>query len=704
MFESHFGFSGPPFQLSPDPSFYFDSKGHANVLSYLKFGVYQGEGFIVVTGEVGAGKTTLVRALLSQLNGQQVVAAQVVSTQLEAGDLLRSITAAFGVPPAGRSKADLILTLESFLTSVAAANRRALLIVDEAQNLSLEAIEELRMLSNFQLGNRALLQSFLVGQPELRSMLESPSMEQFRQRVIASCHLGPLDPGETRAYIEHRLRVVGWTDVPSFDPEAFDEIHTCCGGVPRRINQLCNRLLLAAFLGATTQISRAEVRRIWREMQVEVGDHPTARRLPVAARPRPSRTAHQWVHDEQQVASISTDTGIVQVTNQRSLNVDRPLLCIASSAASFAAIGVLARTIAQHPELPQVVAVNPGDAQTVAFSEAGLADKVCAAVEVHLGAMAGADSVTRMTEFAPRLEALIRDTVPRALLTIDADEPALVASLLARGHGVPVLRLHGGVRNETSAKATPWPALIDRVADVVYTDGKSHVDALAFEGLRGDHIVPVGSLTGNLLRALQPHLPPAASVLARQGIARVAPGRFVLVVAQYRGSDEGAERHELIALVSALARRAPTIWLVTEASMTALLAHGLYGRAQSEGAVLLPTAGYLESLAILNGAGCIVRGYDERLIDEADALGVPAVMLRTGAGDKAGAPPGVAIARNADQALVAVEAILGFDPAGSLGRPPLDDTAGRIVQHLRGWFTARIPRDVRTLTEAVTPP
>src|SRR5688572_17486865 len=260
MYESKFGLSAPPFQLNPDPAFYFDSRGHSNALSYLKFGVHQGEGFIVVTGEIGAGKTTLVRTLLEGVNRDEVVAAQVLNTQLESGELLQAILTAFGVAATGGSKAQLLASLEAFLTSVAADGRRALLVVDEAQNLGREAIEELRMLSNFQLGNHALLQSFLVGQPELRKQLESPAMEQLRQRVIASCHLGPLSADETRAYVEHRLRHVGWTGQPAFDDDAFEVIHQWSSGIPRKINLLCNRLLLATFLSDVAQITGALVR------------------------------------------------------------------------------------------------------------------------------------------------------------------------------------------------------------------------------------------------------------------------------------------------------------------------------------------------------------------------------------------------------------------------------------------------------------
>jgi putative secretion ATPase (PEP-CTERM system associated) len=271
MVESHFGFTAAPFQLSPDPNFYFESRGHGQAMAYLKFGAFQGEGFIVVTGEIGAGKTTLVRALLEGLDANQVVAAQIVNTQLDSLGLLQSICSAFGIPHDNASKAQLLGSLEAFFIALSLKGKRALLVVDEAQNLGQAEIEELRMLSNFQLGNKALLQSFLVGQPELRGMLQSRAMEQLRQRVIASCHLGPMSNEETRAYIKHRLRHVGWTGQPHIDYAAFAEIHRRTDGMPRRINLLCARLLLSAFLTAKDVITLQEVKEIATEMSDEIG-------------------------------------------------------------------------------------------------------------------------------------------------------------------------------------------------------------------------------------------------------------------------------------------------------------------------------------------------------------------------------------------------------------------------------------------------
>lgn len=271
MYETYYGLSAKPFQLNPDPSFYFGSRGHKSAYAYLQYGVYQGEGFIVITGEIGAGKTTLVRTLLEQLDPDKVVAVQLVSTLIDGDQLLKAVATSFGVPIRGTEKAELLATLEAFLTSLVTQSKRALLVVDEAQNLSPRAMEELRMLSNFQYGDRALLQSFLVGQPELRRLLRAPDMEQLRQRVIASYHLGPMDRDETAQYVMHRLQRAGWKDDPTFAPDALAAVHDATGGVPRRINTLANRLLLSLYLAEKHSIERADVESVASEISQELG-------------------------------------------------------------------------------------------------------------------------------------------------------------------------------------------------------------------------------------------------------------------------------------------------------------------------------------------------------------------------------------------------------------------------------------------------
>jgi general secretion pathway protein A len=269
MYEAFYGLSSKPFQLNPDPTFYFGSKQHSRAKAYLEYGVSRHEGFVVITGEIGAGKTMTLRALIDGLHGSDVVIGHLVTTQLDAEDTLRMVGAAFGFKVKDVAKSELLVTLEAFLLSQTSQGKRCLLIVDEAQNLTMRAVEELRMLSNFQYGNQALLQTFLVGQPEFREILQRPEMEQFRQRVAATCHIGPLDAEETTAYIEHRLKCAGATGKPSFEPEAFEAIYKASHGIPRRINAICDRLLLLGFLCERTQLTVADVDEVVREFANE---------------------------------------------------------------------------------------------------------------------------------------------------------------------------------------------------------------------------------------------------------------------------------------------------------------------------------------------------------------------------------------------------------------------------------------------------
>lgn len=271
MYEAFYGLTSKPFQLNPDPSFYFGSKQHRRAKAYLEYGLLRNEGFIVITGEIGAGKTTIVRGLLDSMDPNTVTAANLVSTQLDAEDTLRMVGAAFGVRVKDVSKADLLMALEAFLVTQVSEGKRSLLIVDEAQNLTPRAVEELRMLSNFQFGKQALLQTFLVGQPEFREILQHPSMQQLRQRVTATCHIGPLDVEETRGYIEHRLKCAGGTGKPAFGEGVFEAIFKATGGIPRRINSVCDRLLLLGFLGDKDGLALQDVDEVVNELREEGG-------------------------------------------------------------------------------------------------------------------------------------------------------------------------------------------------------------------------------------------------------------------------------------------------------------------------------------------------------------------------------------------------------------------------------------------------
>lgn len=280
MYESYYGFKERPFQLSPDPRFFFASNHHQRALSYLQYGLDQGEGFIVITGPIGTGKTTIARNLLNNINDSDIIAVQLVTTILNPQELLALVASEFKIKDAGTTKADLLRAIENFLIDLNRQGKRALLIVDEAQNLPSETVEELRMLSNFQLDNKPLIQSFLLGQEELKDIIQAPDMEQFRQRIIASAHLKPLSVEEVKEYVDHRLVQAGCTKEQVFDTNVYQVIHEKTWGVPRKINIFVDRILLFGFLEELDIITVDAVNQVAEEMEVELTGSLTGKNLP----------------------------------------------------------------------------------------------------------------------------------------------------------------------------------------------------------------------------------------------------------------------------------------------------------------------------------------------------------------------------------------------------------------------------------------
>ncbi len=298
MYESYYGFTERPFQLSPDPRFFFATSHHQRALSYLQYGLDQGEGFIVITGPIGTGKTTIARNLLANIADENIVAAQLVTTKLSPKELLDLVAAEFNITVTGNSKADLLQNIEQFLVQLHKQGKRALLLVDEAQNLPAETVEELRMLSNFQLENKPLIQSFLLGQEELKAIISSPNMEQFRQRIIASAHLKPLTTAELKDYINHRLSQANCNKEALFSDDGFQLIFEKTLGVPRKINIFVDRLLLFGFLEDLSHIDCRAINEVANEMSVELTGSLTKKQI-----------------NTQEESSIATTTSTTTISN-----------------------------------------------------------------------------------------------------------------------------------------------------------------------------------------------------------------------------------------------------------------------------------------------------------------------------------------------------------------------------------------------------
>ncbi|SET37360.1 XrtA/PEP-CTERM system-associated ATPase [Thalassotalea agarivorans] len=297
MYQSYFGLKEKPFQLSPDPKFFFASNHHKRALSYLQYGLDQGEGFIVITGPIGTGKTTIAKSLLQNIEDDNIVAIQIVTSNLTPEALLKLIASELGAFFSSDNKADILKGIEDFLSTLHSQGKRALLIVDEAQNLPAETIEELRMLSNFQKEAKPLLQSFLLGQEELKDIIQKPNMEQFRQRIIASAHLKPLSEDDVKQYVNHRLAHAGCKFEQLFTDDALRIVHEKTGGVPRKINIFVDRLLLFTFLEELTTIDTEQVETVAQEMDVELTG---------------SINQHQTIDDNNAVAHHASSAQILQ--------------------------------------------------------------------------------------------------------------------------------------------------------------------------------------------------------------------------------------------------------------------------------------------------------------------------------------------------------------------------------------------------------
>ncbi len=274
MYESFYGLSEKPFSLTPDPDFLYLSNSHKKSLAYLRFGIENKEGFVQLSGEIGSGKTTLLRSLLRSVAGE-IRAAYIVNPRGTFRQILRTILDQLNVVPfrLDYSKERLLNKFHEFLKSQEALTHPPVLIFDEAQNLDISTLEELRMLSNYETDKKKLVQIILVGQPELRDKLDRPELVQLRQRIAVRSHLGPLTRPETEAYIKHRLGVAGSDDSTQFTPEACDVILKFSRGIPRLINVACNNIMLAGYVEEKRVFTGEMAERAIDEMQADDGRH-----------------------------------------------------------------------------------------------------------------------------------------------------------------------------------------------------------------------------------------------------------------------------------------------------------------------------------------------------------------------------------------------------------------------------------------------
>lgn len=286
MYKSFFKLKSKPFQITPDPEFLFISKVHKKALTYLNYGISSDSGgFIIVTGEVGTGKTTLIRSIIKGLK-KDIIFSLINNTRLTSGDLLSMINKDFGLDIKNKDKAQLLSDLTEFLIDQYGKGRKSILIIDEAQNLSPDVLEEIRLISNLETDKAKLLQIILVGQPELRKVIAQPNLRALRQRTNISCHIYPLLRNETEEYLFHRLEIAGNREAVSFQDGTIDLIHNFARGIPRLINIVCDFLLLSAFVDNTREISFDMAKEVINDLEKEnrYWHDETPQNIPLALR------------------------------------------------------------------------------------------------------------------------------------------------------------------------------------------------------------------------------------------------------------------------------------------------------------------------------------------------------------------------------------------------------------------------------------
>ncbi len=267
MYEKFFGLNEKPFQILSDPAYLFMSKTHESAYTYLEYGILENKGFVVITGEIGSGKTTLINYLLEKIEGN-IQTALINNTLVQPGNLIKMLCQDFEINIKGLDESELLMAFYQFLVRQYTERKRVILIIDEAQNLSIEALEQIRMLSNFELDKQHLFQVILVGQPQLRFKLRQKALEQLAQRVSVHYHISGLNADEVKKYVQYRLQVAGATDLDIFGEDALEAIYIFSRGIPRLINILCDTALVYAFADGLKQVNREIIESIIREREL----------------------------------------------------------------------------------------------------------------------------------------------------------------------------------------------------------------------------------------------------------------------------------------------------------------------------------------------------------------------------------------------------------------------------------------------------
>ncbi|HUP06427.1 MAG TPA: AAA family ATPase, partial [Caldimonas sp.] len=682
MYESTFGIRELPFRLSPDPRFFFGTRGHTAALAQLHRALEAGTGLVVVTGDVGSGKTTLVRAFVGDIDANRFAVAHIVNTQLSSDELMAAIALAFGMPAHDAESGDDASRVLAFLVWLHAQGRQALLFIDEAHNLDLDALDRLVSLVRYG-AKRHALQIFLVGQPELEPVIESPQMATLRRHVAVWCRLGPMHADEIRAYIEHRLRMVGWSGNPAFGDGAFDEIYQWTQGVPRNVNVLCNRLLLSRLLASQNMIDVATVRATAHEWRTEMATTT----IPSSALP--------VVHLPDAVPAVDGEPAPrprEPAVARRSEASEPSILCVVAMPGDYLRCAALSHALQAKGGLPRV---------RIARLRGG--DDWHGAAALFRGLRAVEDSiavtlVTHREETASSLEVseavgAVADRVGAVAVAVFGDgQGAAGSSAAARARGLALLRITGPSDEAEPVGSVP----AEGWADAVYVPDEAVRDGLVDAGWPADRTHVVGSLVADAVRIALEHAAPSAShVVERSSEKATLRDRsgYALVVLEHAANLR--DRKPLLAILGVLRevnRDIRLVWPIRTSLAQHMQRHRVHGILGMEGVLTLPVEDYVSHVRSIRDATCVLTdSWDVQ--EEATVLRVPCMTIGAIPANPLTVTFGTNTMVGCDHGL-ATRVLWDCIFNGGKRRASLDGWDGmagaRVVEHLAGWLPERV--------------
>lgn len=625
MYESYFGLTGLPFQLGPDTRFFFAASNFGDALNALQRGVDNGARLMVVSGQIGAGKTLLLHTLLQRVDTASVSTVHIVGAHLDATTLAETLSIAFGL----QSVRGVRDQLNAVIAQLHSRTLPTLLAIDEAQHLTSDAFGLLESLMQANASAASPLQILLVGQPELRAALEASEHARFKAGIEVHLQLGPLDQIHTRSYIEYRLYQVGWRGMPSFEAEAFHAIHAYTNGVPRRINVLCNRLMMAAFAGAMQRIDRVLVDTAAAELRSEFELH-------VTPTPEPEFASASGLHpiEPRHAPLVQVPAPPPNLKRVPGLDValaSGTLLYVVAGFGDHVHAAASLRAIQRRSSLPPARLVRVHVNAALALNrELFPAEASRFLTPLSLGVMEW-PTVSRVDEVADRFASVVRSVRPGAIIVCNGSDTALACAQVACASGVPVVHLGAGQRAQhgsNSGEATC--RAVDRLADMLLAESPNSRRNLEAEGFAGERIQEVGSLlvdaVQHALQRLGDRQPSFVHSLVPPAFEADRCGYGVVGLSASGEASERPVLERMLKLLASVSRDLPLVWPMSSSTRRATEAFNLSRVVAGERIACVPYQPHIAMIDIMRHATCVLTN-SGRIQVEALALGVPCMFL-----------------------------------------------------------------------------